>query len=390
MTSIVRVGASNEDLSLRLQEALALFLSPQSNENTANATTPTTPPSGNACLLQISNKYFDATVALEPLQVIPTTTKAEEKSEGATTTEDGMLLIFDDASPTAFDQLSALFATAESNGQYGDLLRLCVGISGVTTKDAPTTLTEKQKEAEYSRRVLWCLDRGFEYVEGVDISSEENILREGHNDREKEGFARVVEALQGTVWSSAKMHAQTKQTLNQSYQQTQQQLSLSAKLNEDTKEEEELNEYEPPPSFLLNDEESKEREEQAKKALLEQDGITEDGDEIVNIAAADDMYLDGPATSSPTSVASRDNATITEREVQQADKIMSDMDNALKEANRIREMSRSGQLTDDDRKQRAVEAATLLMNLMTQMGGLEDDSENDDDEGGHSSGDEKN
>lgn len=383
MTSIVRVGASNEDLSLQLKEALALFLSPQSNENNANATSPPPSSSGNndnACLLQISNKYFDATVALEPLQVV---VPAAEATEATAATEDGMLLIFEDASPAAFDQLSALFATAESNGQYGDLLRLCVGITTPSTTDDAPTLTTKEKEEEYSRRVLWCLDRGFEYVEAVDISSEDKILRQGHNDREKEGFARVVEAFQGTVWSSAKMHAQTRQTLNQSYQQTQQQL-LSAKLNEDTKEE--INEYEPPPSFLLNDQESKEREEQARKALMEQDGITEDGDENTNITTAD-MYLDGPA-SSPTSVASASrDTTTTEQEVQQADKIMSDMDHALKEANRIREMSRSGQLSDDDRKQRAGEAATLLMNLMTQMGGL-DDSDNDDD--GNSSGDETN
>eukprot|EP00543_Licmophora_paradoxa_P018034 CAMPEP_0202472894 /NCGR_PEP_ID=MMETSP1360-20130828/89215_1 /ASSEMBLY_ACC=CAM_ASM_000848 /TAXON_ID=515479 /ORGANISM="Licmophora paradoxa, Strain CCMP2313" /LENGTH=55 /DNA_ID=CAMNT_0049099579 /DNA_START=1 /DNA_END=168 /DNA_ORIENTATION=- len=49
----------------------------------------------------------------------------------------------------------------------------------------------------------------------------------------------------------------------------------------------------------------------------------------------------------------------------------------MRQASRIRDMSRNGELTDDERRQRAADAAELMMDLMDKMG-LEDDG---DDEG---------
>ena len=46
------------------------------------------------------------------------------------------------------------------------------------------------------------LDRWYEYVE-VDLRKE--VLRGGFDVHEKDGFARVVEAIGVTVWSSAGM-----------------------------------------------------------------------------------------------------------------------------------------------------------------------------------------
>jgi len=56
------------------------------------------------------------------------------------------------------------------------------------------------------------------------------------------------------------------------------------------------------------------------------------------------------------------------------------LDGALRQAASIREMSQSGNLSDQDRRQRAGDAAMLLMNLMTQMGLDDDEKDEDDDE----------
>ena len=63
-------------------------------------------------------------------------------------------------------------------------MRLCVGVNfeGI----GPTA-----QDNEYSRRILWCLDREFEYVE-ADCS--EQGQQQGHDERDKEGFARIIEA----------------------------------------------------------------------------------------------------------------------------------------------------------------------------------------------------
>ena len=379
MASIVRVGASNDTFGQQLTEALEQYLgsSSSSNNNNSSSGNPSTNPiQSNATSLPISNRYFNATVNLCPLSVLPSTTAAtatiESSSNNNNNNEDGMILIFDNASNESFDTLASLHGMAETNGQNGDLLRLCVGL--VIMKD--TTIIDKSSKAyeeEYSRRVIWCLDHGYEFVEGVTIESPEDLQR-GHDAREKEGFARVVEALQGTVWSSAIMHTQTKQKLQQSYQETREEAttttvtnnnvninSSSAAGNEETK-----NEYEPPPPSIsltevsISDQESQAREEKARKALLEQDALVEDAN---NDGGNDDD----------------DEEEI--KQERQADRIMSQMESALAEATRIRSLSQQGALSDEDRKQRAGDAAMLLMNLMNQMGGDSEDDESDSDDG---------
>jgi len=51
-------------------------------------------------------------------------------------------------------------------------------------------------------RVTSCGAWIVEYVE-ADLS--EKGISSGHDARDKEGFARIVEAISGTVWSSAVM-----------------------------------------------------------------------------------------------------------------------------------------------------------------------------------------
>lgn len=352
MASIVRVGAANDSFGQQLIEALDQYLT--STSSSTSSSSPTT-KTKHATHLSVSNRYFDATVALCPLSLTGATTEAEAN-------EDGMMLIFDDASKESFDVLAGLHGMAETNHQNGDLLRLCVGL--VTSEDVLLDKSSKAYEDEYSRRVLWCLDHGYEFVEGVNILTPE-ALQMGHEAREKEGFARVVEAFQGTVWSSANVHAQAKQKLKQSYQEARDEATTQPQQatndNDITN-----NEYEPPPTtslmeLAISDQESKEREEQARKTLLEQDGLLENDDNDAKAIIS--------AAASPQEEAYQER---------KADKIMSDMESALAEATRIRSLSQQGALSDEDRKQRAGDAAMLLMNLMNQMGEEESDDEKHD------------
>jgi Alpha and gamma adaptin binding protein p34 len=343
--SVLRVGSSETGLAKVLTEAVTGFLQqPRDDSSTCSENN----------VVTISNRYFDAAVALVP--VSSTTSPAGGK-------EDGILLVFDDASSLDFNTMAQVHARAESLDQNGDLLRLCIGICTIATT-ANTTVTSKQQEEEYSRRVLWCLDHGYEYVERVDLSAEG--IQQGHNDREKEKFARIIEAIQGTIWSTAKMHAQQKQQLKQSYRQTLENHDVSTTSST----------YEPPPTTLLpltattttttttsTDKQIDEEEEQAKKALLIQNPMT-------TPMVPDNPYLKDVPSS---------NQTLDKQE-QDADHIMDSMEGALKEAQRIRELSQKGELTDDERRQRAGDAALVLMNLMNQMGGMDDDDDNDDEQ----------
>ena len=95
------------------------------------------------------------------------------------------------------DSTSTISSSSTTTAACDDyLLRLCVGVS--LGPYAPHELRGHHHEQEYTKRVLWCLDRGYEYIE-VDLSPT------GHEDRDKESFPRAIEAMQGTVWSSAVM-----------------------------------------------------------------------------------------------------------------------------------------------------------------------------------------
>ena len=148
--------------------------------------------------LAISNRYFDASVIFAGLDESADDVIAAASTESIV--EDGIILVFD-SSPSAsqdvcFDSLNTLHDNAEKSTELGDLLRLCVGVSF-----GPSALADgsKASEEEFSRRVLWCLDRGYEYVE-ADMS--EIGMESGHNERDKEGFARIVEAVSSCMWSS--------------------------------------------------------------------------------------------------------------------------------------------------------------------------------------------
>jgi hypothetical protein len=319
--------------------------------------------------LRVSNRYFVASVGLyglhDPLQ------------DANTHREDGVLLVLphpqsgdiSTSSSSALDTLAALHGDAEAQGKAGDLLRLCV----VVVRTIPAQVQERKEAAdriddskaneedEYSRRILWCLDRGYEYVE-VDLS-EDGVLR-GHDDRDKEGFARVVEAIQTTVWSSAVMRLKQRQELSANYEQVKQKV-IPAEHPPPLREPEPATATTPDPVATPPESDS-EQEERARQALLlqaieEREGLEGGGGEPANGNHPDN------------------EATLVHSEMRQQEQYYEQFEGALQEAARIREMSRSGALSDEDRKRRAGDAALLLMDLMGKLGsgGLLEDSDAD-------------
>jgi len=294
-TSILRLSPSEDALSILLRDALVSHSS--FDNDTLNIDEDNTP------LLNISNRYFTAKVFLEWTGQAKVESKQPEDRK-----EDGMILVFslanDDQffSGQSFGALATFHDSAEQNGECGNLLRLCIGVS-----IGPQTIRESKKyEEEYSRRVLWCLDRGYEYIE-ADLSDEGKSL--GFNEREKDGFARIVEAIEGTVWSSANMK-QNKST------------KIKALHNEDDK-------------CVLTDNESCTPSTNYTSPCLNDEN--------------DDSNVD------------------TDQDLKN-EKIIDGLDNMLKEAGRIRDASKNSQFNDDDRKKHASDAAKMMMGLLEQMG----------------------
>ena len=338
LTSVVRVGPSDDNLSAKLlRNALVSYF-----EKLSTSTTTTLSESSH--MLTISNKYFTANVLLEEMGATPQSEQIKE---------DGVILVFDalrsnpDLSAgdgASFDSLSYAHQQAEEKDTCGDLLRLCVGVS--LSSLSPDELRGKDHEAEYSRRIMWCLDRGYEYVE-ADLSQEGQAS--GHKDRDKDGFARIVEAVQGTVWSSAVMCQAKTQQLKETYQED------TAAIQDKEEEEEEENPYEPPdPSKFLS---QVNKEETKSDEMLSE----EPNAEI-------EMLLE------PEKVGPEEMKQL--RKDMETEQVFDKMEGLLKEANRVREASKNGELDDDERRQRAGDAAETLFSLMNAFG-LEEDEDSE-------------
>jgi hypothetical protein len=166
--------------------------------------------------ISVDNKYFSARVELAGLE-LAAAGGGPGPSPGPGRAEDGIVVAFRgtcEAGATAGDEdaliasLTSVHAAAEAAGRAGDLLRLLVAVrdedgagDAGSPPPAPTSDEEAEAEARYSRRVLWGLDHGYEYVE-ADLTPA-GIAGADHGSRDKEGFARVVEAVGGTVWSGS-------------------------------------------------------------------------------------------------------------------------------------------------------------------------------------------
>jgi len=265
----------------------------------------------------IANKYFTARIQFAPFD------NGGGESVQVEDTEDGIILVF--PSSTHIETLTECHDTLPN---AGDTLRLCISTS------VNTINMTKEYEEQYSQRVLWCLDRGYEYIE-VDLREEG--LKSGFDEREKDGFARVVEAMGGTVWSSAVMAKRNTRTASK--------ISVVEEKHDD-----ELDDCK---EIIVVDEQEKTDEPKTEK-------ITQD----IHIGSVQDS---------------------DEKKDELASDTLDSIEQVMKEAKRIRESSKGGELSDQDRKQRAGDAAEMLMGLLDQMG-FDDD---DDDEAEADSSDEE-
>ena len=293
--------------------------------------------------LQISNKYFTAQVNLLPFHEQQDQDEAQDQDQIQTLNkEDGILLIF--PSSTHIDNLTQIHDDIPQD-KLGDTLRLCI-----STSAKPIAIT-KEYELLYSQRVLWCLDRGYEYVE-VDLS-EEGLMR-GFDDREKDGFARVVEAMGGTVWSSAVMGKKKKNNVSVSIAQT---------LLEHCDDED-----------IHNTKEAKEAmvgiKTKTEAVLMEEEAAERNTD--VQVAKDGEFQL-VPDMERSELISESEVSDETKDEV-----VFDNIEGVMKEAKIIREASKNGKLSDQERRDRAGNAAEMLMGLLGQMGFDDDDDEGED------------
>jgi hypothetical protein len=275
--------------------------------------------------LIISNRYFDANVLLKGLH--------ESINGSDVIQEDGIILIFNSSGDTnQFDSLAPIHESAEQLNRAGELLRLCVGVN---FGPAPLSDGTKKSEEEYSRRVLWCLDRGYEYLE-ADLTEEG--MAAGHEERDKEGFARVVEAISSCMWSS---HVMKSRVVAAAAPRDRTKVE-DADVKEDKKIEHDVD-----MGSATNNSDA-EREAAAMASLMQ--GMKE---------------IQQPNKSS-------EEATTQNRQQEIA---FHELEQVMTEAKRIREASQSNSISDEERRQRAGDTAVRLMGLLDKLGFDDEDDE---------------
>jgi hypothetical protein len=320
--SILRIGPLDDDNAARLRSSIATHFKSTSN--------------GDEDQITVSNRYFDAPVILKGLNE-----SVVQTSSSSLIQEDGIILIFNSSkdAPThqSFDSLSPIHEAAIQTNRSGELLRIVVGIA---IGPSPLSDGSKKSEEEYSRRVLWCLDRGYEYVE-VDVS-EEGMTR-GHDDRDKEGFARVVEAISSCMWSSHVMKPRVGNV-------------AAASTVETTKAE---------TSGV-----SENKSEQNDKI----DSTSINIDDASREAAAVTTLMNGVNEIQPRDDSSSNDETTQTRQQEIA---FHELEQVMSEAKRIREASQNDSMTDEERRQRAGDTAVRLMGLLEKLGLDEEEEEED-------------
>jgi hypothetical protein len=314
--SVLRIGPSGPSATLLKTALLSHF-----------------PSLGDVIL--ISNKYFCA-----QLRILD---DFDTPCEDHDVKEDGILLVFDGLSSNPDRPLLTTTTTGISSfvsltGHHdvlstkniGDLLQLCIGVS--LTELSVQEWRGKKHEEEYSNRILWCLDREYEYVE-ANLSQEGQ--KQGHEDRDKEGFSRIVEAIQGTVWSSAVMDKTKHDAMKMEYEQHigRDMITTTTVTNSRTHDDDDV---------IVEELQLKPNSIPLEEYMDEDKGIDDDEKER------------------------------RKQEKLQADK-MDSFESLMRQASDLRDASRGGTLPDDMRRERAADLAVALMNQL----GLDDDNDDD-------------
>ena len=131
---------------------------------------------GGGNVMAIKNRYYSANVTVMCLDV------ASAAESGQMSGADACVVV----NPPDLSALSAVLADHD----FGTRLM-------VRLLDGPEVEGEEGSEDESpSELLLWCLDHGFELV-----TADRSNLFVTWSEREKDGLARVVEALQPTMWT---------------------------------------------------------------------------------------------------------------------------------------------------------------------------------------------
>lgn len=359
--SVLRIGPlTNPNASLLRSAIASHFKSSPPSDDDGDASSAA---DGDDDELIVSNRYFTASVLLKGLhQDIHTV----DNTRGRHCIEDGIILVFDAELSSSsssrqynFDTLQSLHEAAISNDRAGETLRLVAGIR--FTSPPPLSDGSKRSEEEYSRRVLWCLDYGYEYVE-IDLSAEGK--KRGFDERDKEGFARCVEAIEGCMWSSHVMKQRVGSgrgggrggTINASVVAK----GVTSKDNltevgEMKTTDDEQDTTVTLKSTAIDTSSDAEREAAAMQSLLQ--GVDKDSNRNDDTSPHDD----------------HDN------NIQQHELSFSELEHVMKEAKRIREASKNECMTDEERRQRAGDTAVKLMGLLERLGFDDDEEEENED-----------
>jgi hypothetical protein len=318
--------------------------------------------------LTISNRYFTAHVALWGLDETisyDNLSSSDDNGSSITTTveEDGILLVFDDRSSHSFDSLGHIHDTFVVPSAIGDLLRMCIGTHASTDNVGSSTASIIDKD-EYSRRVLWCLDRGYEYV-SVDLST--HGMTTGFDVRDKDGYARVIEAIETCMWSCRIMKRSPSREVQSISSSSVQQQCAAKGGNGDSV------------AGMTN--------KIAGTGLARIDDttippMTDDERESAAIASLMNGTVndDGNGDYIPPSL-NEDGESMRRQQQQQREEEISfhQLEKVLTEAKSIREASRNNaNMSDEERRARAGDAAMKLMGLLDRLGSDDDDDEEED------------
>ena len=369
--------------------------STNNNNIDAYTNTITTTNVNNDNLLSISNRYFDARVTLLGLDEAYSHVSGDDSGVDAVDDadqhhhyhhEDGFILIFndnnnddddDDADTTrnsdaiTFDSLDRIHSKIDaprkiSHGNdnnnthtvvegVGELLRLCIG---TTTTMSNNTKQKITTEDEYSRRIIWCLDHGYEYIQ-VDLS-QKDWKTIGFHERDKDGYARVIEAIETCMWSCHVMKTTSLPKSNEMVEEAQ----------EERKEmEEKVAAGQASTNTTLPDD--TEREAAAMASLM--NGMTHENDD--ESPPSSSSHEEGNGKLRNQQPLPSQSAQTNRRDEELA---FHQLEQLLTEAKSIREASTSNTLSDEERRERAGDTALKLMELLDHLG--LDDADDDDEE----------
>ena len=220
----------------------------------------------------------------------------------------------------------------------------------------------KQKittEDEYSRRIIWCLDHGYEYIQ-VDLS-QKDWKTIGFHERDKDGYARVIEAIETCMWSCHVMKTTSLPKSNEMVEEAQEerkemeekvaagQASTNTKLPDDT-----------------------EREAAAMASLM--NGMTHENDDE---SPPSSSHEEGNGKLRNQQPLPSQSAQTNRRDEELA---FHQLEQLLTEAKSIREASTSNTLSDKERRERAGDTALKLMELLDHLGLNDDDDEEEEDD----------